>query len=205
MNARKQRTVLGVVLGLAGTALALDRLVLQTGLTSPQAASAHEGDDSSGELVSTQGRPRATPLLSQLADRINAGLESALPSPEVDPFRPLIIDAPAQAAEVRADAQAEAVKLVQAFESEHSLRIVMRAGDDPRNWSVLVHARSEGKGKGDADRLRLGQELKGWVLAEIRDREAVFVREGQSATLRIDPAGVSPSQSAQADAGSITR
>lgn len=205
MNARKQRTVLGVVLGLAGTALALDRLVLQTGLTSPQAASAHQGDDSSGELVSKQGRPRATPLLSQLADRINAGLESAPPSPEVDPFRPLIFDAPAQAAEVRADAKAEAVKLVQAFESEHSLRIVMRAGDDPRNWSVLVHARGEGKGKGDADRLRLGQELKGWVLAEIRDREAVFVREGQSATLRIDPAGVSPSQSAQADAGSITR
>ncbi|MFA9477366.1 hypothetical protein ACERK3_03550 [Phycisphaerales bacterium AB-hyl4] len=185
MQMNKQQKILAAVLGTGLLALGVDRLVLDTSSTGPQAASA--GATAAVERAGAESmRSDAVDLAREALDEARAEPKASLAQrlseasqqhdlsaePGRDAFAPseswMSDITPAREVEPKGDADARR------FRQEHRLMAVMTPGD---RGVVVVNGQA----------LRVGQRVNGFLLIDVQRHSATFHGPGGQVELKLDP------------------
>lgn len=177
----KQRAILAAVLGLGLTALSVDRLVLDSSQSGPQAAAASAfapvpSSSTAGQALETArvalGEAEAAADES-LAQRIAAVADEhgVLRLPVRDAFAP----GDAWQSNVEPDEPEQRARDVelQQFARNHQLMAIMSAGD---RGVVVINGRP----------MRVGQQISGFLLVNVNHNTATFWRDGEQVSLKLN-------------------
>lgn len=171
MTHERKRQFYLVAVGVAGLALVIDRVWLRPGETGPARAGAEpvvtEPERTAGETPATPpaqaGRGDIADRLQRVAaDHLTADAEAA------DAFR-----VGQQAVADQRTAQALEQQLARTFAETHKVTLILGPRGRPE-FAVV-----------DGIAMKVGQDLDGFVLAEIRDDGVLFRRESISAELKV--------------------
>lgn len=181
MKMTKQRIVLAAILGTGLLALGVDRFVLQSSATAPQAASAVTPvlaepslQEQALELARETLEESEVDSRPSLAGRLNeTARQHALPDqPERDAFAPSL----AWTAAMTVTEPVEAIDdgQVRRFKQRHTLNAVMTPGD---RGVVVVNGQP----------LRVGGQIDGYTLVSVQGHSATFEGPAGLVVLKIDP------------------
>ena len=182
MRLTKERKILAAILGVGVAGLFLDRVVLDSGLTGAESASAVLVERAAADLsappallVDESDPPSPGPTLADRLEEAAATAESA-PSDNVDAFHlpDTWFGTPAQAPEPEARHAA-------AMEFARTHRVEAVVTSDQMHCAIV-------NGKA----VRVGQRLDGFTLVSVDQRSAVFEAKGIRTRLTIETEGLVP-------------